>query len=419
MLNRFPDYEQGLKQGETVAGLQSHIRSILQNKAALYSQRNPPSNSLEISSVLDDSRPDFKLYTGCGGNIVVYKALNSLQANSNESVVSEQVAIALRAALRLVANIGSRVASFYMGGAGIYALAVELDRENWLQHVQSLAGEWTPAKNEDNEVLFGKAGYLYSLLYVHKHHPEAGLQLRGLIEEVAEALFEAGLGEDRTKLTYLWRGKDYLGAAHGTIGILQMLLLGLKEGEGWLFAGENTLNDYKEALQRTIDYVCDLQFPSGNFPSHVRDAGNPERDKLVHFCHGAPGAILTLCTAYEYFHNPRFLATATRAGDMMWEKGLLKKGNGLCHGIAGSGYAFLALFRATGAEKWLWRALKFGEAIDTAFVQDEVTRWKDPQRRLVGVPDSPYSLMEGLGGTLCFLVDVLQPDKARFPGFEL
>jgi hypothetical protein len=63
--------------------------------------------------------------------------------------------------------------------------------------------------------------------------------------------------------------------------------------------------------------------------------------------------------------------------------------------------------------------LKFGEAIDTAFVQDEVTRWSDPQRRVVGVPDSPYSLMEGLGGTLCFLVDVLQPEKARFPGFEL
>jgi len=419
VLNRLPDYEQGLKQGETLDGLQTHVRSILQAKAALYAQRNPPSNSLEISSVLDDSRPDYKLYTGCGGNILVYAALSSLQANSNESAESVQVATALRTAQRLVANKGSRVASFYMGAAGVYALAAVLDTQNWQQHVESLASEWTPAKTEDDEVLFGKAGYLYCLLYVHKLHPEAGLQLRGLIEEVTEALFEVGLRADHTKLTYLWRGKDYLGAAHGVIGILQMLVLGLREGEGWLFSGKNCLNDYKEALERTIDYICDLQFPSGNFPSHVQDAGSPERDKLVHFCHGAPGAILTLCTAFEYFHNPRFLASASRAGDMMWEKGLLKKGNGLCHGIAGSGYAFLALYRVTSAEKWLWRALKFAEAIDAPFVQDEVARWSDPQRRAVGVPDSPYSLMEGLGGTLCFLVQVLRPETARFPGYEL
>lgn len=417
--NRFPDYEQGLKLGESLQTLQSTVREILTSKAELYSQRNPPSNSVEIASVADASKPGYRLYTGCGGNIVVYSRLAALQSNSNETSMTTQVSASLRNSLRLVTNMGSRVASFYMGAAGIYALAATVDTENWAGYVQSLAGEWTPEKTEDDEVLFGKAGYLYALLYAAKHNSQAGLQLRGLIEDVTETLFEIGLRENRARLTYTWRGKDYLGAAHGTIGILQMLTLSLREGDSWLFSGKNTINDYKQVLEATWDYICDLQFPSGNFPSHVKDAGDPERDKLVHFCHGAPGAILGLCTAYEYFRNPRFLSTVIRAGDMIWEKGLLRKGNGLCHGIAGNGYAFLAIYRVTQAEKWLWRALKFAEATSNASIQEEIARWRDPQRSQIGVPDTPYSLMEGLGGTICFLTDVLRTEKAGFPGFEV
>jgi hypothetical protein len=42
-----------------------------------------------------------------------------------------------------------------------------------------------------------------------------------------------------------------------------------------------------------------------------------------------------------------FLAAARRAGEVVWERGLLKKGPGLCHGVAGNGYALLALYKAT------------------------------------------------------------------------
>jgi hypothetical protein len=35
------------------------------------------------------------------------------------------------------------------------------------------------------------------------------------------------------------------------------------------------------------------------------------------------------------------------------------------------------------------------------------------------VPDSPYSLYEGWAGTICFLADLLQPDKAEFPLFNV
>ena len=36
-----------------------------------------------------------------------------------------------------------------------------------------------------------------------------------------------------------------------------------------------------------------------------------------------------------------------RAGDLCWARGLLKKGPGICHGVAGTGYVFLLLYRLT------------------------------------------------------------------------
>jgi hypothetical protein len=35
------------------------------------------------------------------------------------------------------------------------------------------------------------------------------------------------------------------------------------------------------------------------------------------------------------------------------------------------------------------------------------------------VPDRPFSLFEGLAGTIYFLDDLLRPDQARFPAFLL
>ena len=49
---------------------------------------------------------------------------------------------------------------------------------------------------------------------------------------------------------------------------------------------------------------------------------------------------------------------ASSAGDVVWERGLLTKGYGLCHGTAGNGYVFLNLYHATNDQKWLHRAIK-------------------------------------------------------------
>ena len=41
----------------------------------------------------------------------------------------------------------------------------------------------------------------------------------------------------------------------------------------------------------------------------------------------------------------KYLTAARKAGDLIWQRGLIKKGPGLCHGVAGNGYAFLHLYQ--------------------------------------------------------------------------
>ena len=67
----------------------------------------------------------------------------------------------------------------------------------------------------------------------------------------------------------------------------------------------------------------------------------------MNFCHGSPGSIPALIAASDVFpfHRARLLSMAERIGDIIWKEGLVKKGNGLCHGISGNGYMMHLLYR--------------------------------------------------------------------------
>ena len=64
-------------------------------------------------------------------------------------------------------------------------------------------------------------------------------------------------------------------------------------------------------------------------------------------CHGAPGVLPMLTVAVELFPKMRddLISAALKAGKKTWKYGLILKGNGLCHGISGNGYALHSLFR--------------------------------------------------------------------------
>ena len=49
------------------------------------------------------------------------------------------------------------------------------------------------------------------------------------------------------------------------------------------------------------------------------------------------GTIYLLAKAYKIWGDERYLAACRKCGDVTWQKGLLRKGPGICHGVAGSG----------------------------------------------------------------------------------
>ena len=146
--------------------------------------------------------------------------------------------------------------------------------------------------------------------------------------------------------------------------------------------------------------------------------------ELIHWCHGAGGKlklnlrfqilkiinffeigiIFLLAKAYLTWKDDKYKQACIKCGDLIWEKGLLKKGPGLCHGIGGHGYVHLMLYRLTNQEKYLYRACKFAEFMKTTQFKTEAN-----------IPDHPASLYEGLAGTVCFITDLLEPFGAEFP----
>ncbi|KAI1798764.1 hypothetical protein F4811DRAFT_163619 [Daldinia bambusicola] len=122
---------------------------------------------------------------------------------------------------------------------------------------------------------------------------------------------------------WTWHGKAYLGAAHGAIGIICQVILSQPSAA--------------PKLEPILASLLAAQRPSGNFPS---SAGS-ESDRLVQFCHGGPGFVLSLAPLLAHFPalGPRMRDAVKRATEDIWERGVLTKEPCLCHGVAGNAVA--------------------------------------------------------------------------------
>jgi lantibiotic modifying enzyme len=217
---------------------------------------------------------------------------------------------------------------------------------------------------------------------------------------------------------YAWpesRPKEYAGAAHGILGILYALML---HGE----VSERYRDEIVSCLDWVLENVESKRFP-GRYPLHVGDHHVAFEDLDVHWCHGATGAVFTftqahlsLCARRSCDGNCKWLAAATRAAQVVWTDGLLKKGPGLCHGISGNGYSLLRMYRVTGNVKYLYRAECFAKFLDSSQFLLGCTGMDS---------DSPYSLYDGLAGAVAFCSDLARlahsettPLPIGFPFFE-
>jgi lantibiotic modifying enzyme len=60
--------------------------------------------------------------------------------------------------------------------------------------------------------------------------------------------------------------------------------------------------------------------------------------------------------AYEQFKKESYLQAAIKCGHALWYRGILLKGNGLCHGITGNIYPLLYLAKITKDNSWKQKA---------------------------------------------------------------
>ncbi|KAG9339485.1 hypothetical protein JZ751_023624 [Albula glossodonta] len=305
-------------------------------------------------------------------------------------------------------------AAFLLGGAGIYAVAAmvykALGLSDFVKPLTKFRNLWEVCapinflECGSDELFVGRAGYLCAAL-VLKQKLEIEILSPDQIKAICRAIIESGKQYARKKrkafpLMYSYYGTEYLGI---------------------------------ELVWQSVDFLMN-QEQNCNWPAEL-GAMIERENELVHWCHGAPGVAYLFAKAYLINKKPQYLDTCIRSGELVWQKGLLKKGPGICHGIAGSAYVFLLLYRLTGNSKYIYRAQKYSGAGGFPYECSTAT----PSSFLILSPNPPptplfaeflfteefkagscsvssvYSLFEGLSGTVCFLVDLLQPDKSEFP----
>ena len=283
-----------------------------------------------------------------------------------------------------------------------------------MEVIEKLGHACSQLDEDECDVLYGRAGALQAIWFLRRQleDPSLGesLAVRLSKEILKEGILQAKKAHSYTKLPLIWQWHDkpYLGAAHGVVGILHTLLQ-LREEEWQRIEEKNGLFQIRTKIQETIEAIArDCCFPSGNLHSSLGSNGG---DLLVQWCHGSTGHCMLLLKAAAVFQNDSLKEQAKAiAEQVIWPRGLLTKGVGLCHGISGNALVFLTLAKTSNnsndRDYWQLLAIHFAR-----FAADHLSE-------LEQVPDRPYSLYEGLGGFIYLLLYLQHPEVARFPFYE-
>uniref|UniRef100_A0A0N5ALL8 LanC-like protein 3 n=1 Tax=Syphacia muris TaxID=451379 RepID=A0A0N5ALL8_9BILA len=309
---------------------------------------------------------------------------------------------------KLSGSTARRQSRFLLGTLGAFVIGIlcEYKRSNTLNEeyfnrvkdISNVVLQDVFQGHGEDEMLVGRAGYIAAVLML-RHELGEKVNCNFLIPVLKKILDSGRKYAQRncslTPLMYQYHGKEYVGAAHGLMGILQMLI-----------SCYEMLDDLeKKDVKETLDWIISIQFENGNFPTNAAHLKQRhEDDELIQWCHGAGGAVFLFIVAYLKIGEEKYLKAAEAAAGILWEKGVLYKGPGICHGVAGNGYAFLMLYRLTQQERFLHYARCFA----LIFCSSNF-------KRNARTPDSPLSLYEGIAGSLCYLCDLAEPINAQFP----
>jgi hypothetical protein len=209
--------------------------------------------------------------------------------------------------------------------------------------------------NRDNpvrEFMWGSPGTMLASLWLYEWTgqdiwAERFRRDAGLLWDKLEFVEEAGC--------HLWVQNLYghqaphLGAVHGFAGNAFAAI------RGWPLLSNAEQSRWAQQLADSLRRTARLEDHCATWPQSIGRHRPGRTAQLVQHCHGAPGIV----NCFAAFPDHGIDDLLVGAGELTWQAGPPRKGSGLCHGTAGSGYAFLKLFRRTRDQRWLARARCF------------------------------------------------------------
>ncbi len=316
------------------------IREIVEDAEAVVRRwlADPPR---DIDDEGDEERRFRTVYLGGAG---VVQALDSLQRRGLVELRCEYVSYLERRCEPDFPDYDHE-RSLWMGETGIRLVLqrIAASKENADRLAELIAGN---ARDERREVMWGSPGTMLAAAAMHDLTGEE--RWNDLWRESA-----AWLRDEWDPESGLWTQQLYgmveqfIGPAHGFAGCVLALS---RDADDEI---------HRRAAETTARYAVEedglANWPPTSSMKSLR--GNRDGSIRTQWCHGAPGVVASLARlAPDDDEHGRLLRAG---GELTWRAGPLSKGANLCHGTAGNGYAFLALFERTRDELWLERARAF------------------------------------------------------------
>ena len=297
---------------------------------------------------------------------------------------------------------GPELASYLLGGAGILLLEWKLAHSE--EVARRLYADIEARIGDARGIAWGGAGAMLSALFMYERTDDARwkeLFLRGFEALWQQWRYAAEAG------CHLWTSSLYgvtemrIGAIHGFAANAYVMLRGRHLLEPSL------ADEMLRRMHETVRATALIEGPYANWPNNAGPTDRPTPlTMVVQHCNGAPGIINCLA---EFPHDARWPIDdlLLQAGELVWAAGPPIKMPSLCHGAAGSGYAFLKLYARTGDDRWLERARKF--AMHAVGQSD---------RALEEYGQRKYSLWTGDLGLAIYLWDCVR-ETAKFPTIDI
>jgi len=352
------------------------IRAIVEDAEETFAD-GWPTHPADSDGPDDDARRFRTIYLGGAG---VVQALTELQHRGVAEVHGDYVPY-LQRPYEPDFPDADHERSLWMGETGIrlvlQRLAPSADNADRLDALIR-----ANVRDERCEVMWGSPGTMLAAAALHELTGEE--RWLELWRESA-----AWLRDQWDPETDLWTQRLYgredqiIGPAHGFAGCVLALAA---------HADDEVHHRAAAAVRR---YAVEHDGLANWTPATSHDGLRNSRGEVrVQWCHGAPGIVASLSgiAPGDDEHERLLLA----GGELTWRAGPLTKGANLCHGTAGNGYAFLALFARTGDELWLERARAFAMH---AVGQVDRARAEFGRGR--------YTLWSGDPGTALYLADCL------------